>query len=115
MIADLNNYADSISPEYPFLRDNPNRYRDGSYLKVERQFYRMAREHRCLFEHLNAPHCGIPPETFAPELEGAGKYIKAVSYTHLVAGAGVRRGEHPREFHLPRQPAGFPAVGELAL
>lgn len=22
MIADLNNYADSISPEYPFLRDN---------------------------------------------------------------------------------------------
>ena len=80
MIADLNNYADSISPEYPFLRDNPNRYRDGSYLKVERQFYRMAREHRCLFEHLNAPHCGIPPETFAPELEGAGKYIKVRSW-----------------------------------
>ena len=39
----------------------------------------LLRMHRCLFERLNAPRCGIPPETFAPELEGAGKYIKVRS------------------------------------
>ena len=119
MIADLNNYADSISPEYPFLRDNPNRYRDGSYLKVERQFYRMAREHRCLFEHLNAPHCGIPPETFAPELEGAGKYIKVRSweafdehfgpYLDGSAFAGSRRGAMPIEYLFTPFNLGWPA------
>lgn len=40
----------------------------------------LLRMHRCLFERLNAPRCGIPPETFAPELEGAGKYIKVRSW-----------------------------------
>lgn len=119
MIADLNNYADSITPEYPHLRDNPDRYRDGSYLKVERQFYRMAREHRCLFEHLNAPHCGIPPETFAPELEGSGKYIKVKSwdafdehygpYLDGSAFEGSRRGPMPIEYLFTPFNLGWPA------
>ncbi len=119
MIADLNNYADSISPAYPELSANPDRYRDGSYLKVERQFYRMAREHRCMFENLNAPHCGIPPETFAPELEGAGKYIRVKSweaydehygpYLDGSAFEGSRRGPMPIEFLFTPFNLGWPA------
>lgn len=120
MTADLNNYADSISPAYPALRANPNRYRDGSYLKVERQFYRMAREHRCLFENLNAPHCGIPPESFAPELEGAGKFMRVRSwelfdahygpYLDGSAFAGSRRGPMPIEFLFTPFNLGWPAA-----
>ncbi|HML46848.1 MAG TPA: hypothetical protein PKE04_08880, partial [Clostridia bacterium] len=119
MIADLNNYADSISPAYPQLRNNPNRYRDGSYLKIERQFYRMAREHRCLFENLNAPHSGNPPETFAPELTGSGKNIRVASweaydahygpYLDGSAFRGSRRGEMPIEFLFTPFNLGWPA------
>lgn len=119
MIADLNNYADSISPAYPALRDNPNRYRDGSYLAVERQFYRMAREHRCLFEHLNYPHCGTPPETFAPEIEGEGKYMRVKSwdafdahygpYLDGSAFEGMRRPAMPIEYLYTPFNLGWPA------
>ncbi len=119
MIADLNNYADSISPAYPHLMANPNRYKDGSYLAVERQFYRMARDHRCLFEHLNAPHAGNPPETFAPELEGRGKHIRVSSwdaydehfgpYLDGSAFKGSRRGELPIEFLFTPFNLGWPA------
>ena len=75
IVADLNNYADNISPSYPYLASNPDRYRDGSYLAVERQFYTLAREHRCLFQNLNYLHSGKPVESFAPELTGSGKTI----------------------------------------
>ena len=119
MIADLNNYADSISPCYPKLRDNPDRYRDGSYLQIERQFYRMAREHRCLFENLNAPHSGNPPDTFAPELTGSGKNMRIASwetydqhygpYLDGSAFKGSRRGEMPIEFLFTPFNLGWPA------
>lgn len=122
MFADLNNYADSISPVYPQLKDNPDRYRDGSYLKIERQFYRMAREHRCLFENLNAPHSGNPPETFAPELTGSGKNIRVKSweaydahygpYLDGSAYKGSRRGEMPIEFLFTPFNLGWPASWE---
>lgn len=119
MIADLNSYADAISPAFPKLRSNPHRYHDGSYLAVERQFYRMAREHRCVFEHLNAPHSGMPPDTFAPELEGAGKRIRVKSwdaydehygpYLDGSAFRGSRRGEYPIEFLFTPFNLGWPA------
>ncbi len=119
MTADLNNYADSITPVYKSLSDNPERYRDGSYLKIERQFYKMAREHRCLFEQLNAPHSGIPPETFAPELEGRGKHIRVKSwdaydehygpYLDGSAFEGSHRGSMPIEFLFTPFNLGWPA------
>ncbi|MFV0400002.1 MAG: hypothetical protein ACK5LX_05205 [Oscillospiraceae bacterium] len=110
--ADLNNYADSISPAFSSLRDNPQRYRDGSYFGVEREFYRMAREHRGLFHNLPYRHSGHMPESFAPELEGEGKSIRVKNWESFdrhfgpyfdgSAFHGCRGGEHPVEFaYLP--------------
>lgn len=110
--ADLNNYADSISPAFASLRDNPQRYRDGSYLAVEREFYRMAREHRGLFHNLPYRHSGHMPESFAPELEGEGKFIRVKNWESFdrhfgpyfdgSAFQGCRGGGHPVEFsYLP--------------
>lgn len=119
LTADLNNYADAISPAFASLRDAPNRYRDGSYLAVEREFYRMAREHRCLFHNLPYRHSGDMPEGFCPELEGEGKFLRVKSwelfdrhfgpYLDGSAFAGCRMGEQPLEFmYLPFH-LGWPA------
>ncbi|MFV0399982.1 MAG: hypothetical protein ACK5LX_05085 [Oscillospiraceae bacterium] len=122
LIADLNNYADNISPSYPHLADNPERYRDGSYLEVEREFYRMSREHRCVFQNLNYLHSGVPVESFAPELEGSGKNIRVKSweafdnhfgpYLDGSAFEGSRRGPMPIEFHFTPFNLGWPAAYE---
>ncbi|MDR1440490.1 MAG: DUF4091 domain-containing protein [Clostridiales bacterium] len=120
--ADLNNYADSLSPHFASLKHNPGRYGDGSYLKVEQGFFRMARDHRCLYHNLPYRHSGAMPETFKPELEGEGKHIRVKSwdgfdahfgpYLDGSAFAGCKNGEHPLEFmYLPFN-LGWPASYE---
>ncbi|MDR1061753.1 MAG: DUF4091 domain-containing protein [Clostridiales bacterium] len=117
--ADLNNYADSLSPHFASLSGNPARYEDGSYLKVEQGFFRMAREHRCLYHNLPYRHSGAMPKTFMPELEGEGKHIRVKSwrgfdehfgpYLDGSAFAGCKNGGHPLEFmYLPFN-LGWPA------
>lgn len=122
LTADLNNYADAISPAFEGLRDAPARYRDGSYLAVERGFYRLAREHRCLFHNLPYRHSGAIPEGFCPKLTGEGKSIRVRSwelfdrhfgpYLDGSAFSGCRTGEQPLEFmYLPFH-LGWPASYE---
>lgn len=72
---DLNNYADAISPQFPSMRSNPERYRDGSYIALEHEYYLMAREHRSLFHNLPYRHSGKIKESFAPVISGEGKDI----------------------------------------
>lgn len=117
--ADLNNYADTISLGYPHLKNNKNRYRDGSYLEVERDFYRISREHRALFQNLNYQHSGVPVESFAPELTGSGKNKRVKSweafdrhfgpYLDGSAFQGSRRGAFPIEFMFTPFNLGWPA------
>jgi hypothetical protein len=119
IISDFNNYADNISPVFPNLADNRERYRDGSFFEVERRFYRMAREHRCVFQNLNYLHSGMPIESFAPGLEGGGKNIHIKSWDifdrhfgPLLDGSafkGSRRGEMPIEFMFTPFNIGWPA------
>jgi len=110
--ADLNNYADNISPNFPHLANNPNRYADGSFNEVEAQFVSMAREHRALFHNLNYRHSGSVTPGFAPELEGEGKNIRVKSWEAFDAHyapyfdgtlfEGSRVSEAPIEFcYLP--------------
>ncbi|QHW31447.1 DUF4091 domain-containing protein [Paenibacillus rhizovicinus] len=112
MTADLNAYADSISPVFPHLSANPNRYEDGSFFDVERQVVAMAREHRSLYHNLGYKHSGIVIPSFAPELEGEGKNIRVKSwelfdrhfgpYLDGTAFADSRRGAYPIEYlYLP--------------
>jgi hypothetical protein len=106
--ADLNNYADSISPAFPHLANNPNRYKDGSFFEVEKEFYRLSYEHRCVFHNLGYKHSGTVCESFAPELEGSGANIKVKSwdlfdqhfgpYLDGSVFKGCKRGERPVEF-----------------
>lgn len=81
IFADLNNYADSISPQYAHLKDRKDRYRDGSYFAVEHQYYRMSHEHRALFHNLPYEHSGKLPESFAPELQGAGSTLSVKDWS----------------------------------
>ena len=117
--ADLNNYSDNISPNFPHLKDNPNRYTDGSYLKIEQAMTRMAREHKSVFHLLPYRHSGIIQPSFAPTIEGAGKNMKVKSweaydehfgpYLDGSVFKGCRFGEHPLEYlYLPFH-LGWPA------
>lgn len=112
IVADLNNYADSISDSFDSLRSNPERYTDGSYNGVETEFFKMSREHRCLFHNLPYRHSGTIPPNYLPELAGEGKQIHVKSWelfdAHFAplldgsAFAGNRGGEYPLEFmYLP--------------
>jgi hypothetical protein len=112
MFADLNNYADSISPAFPALRSNRDRYEDGSYFEMEKEFVRLSREHRCFFHNLGYKHSGKVVDSFAPELEGEGKNIRVKSWERFdrhfgpyldgSAFSGSKRGEYPLEFmYLP--------------
>ncbi|GHU73699.1 hypothetical protein AGMMS49992_13160 [Clostridia bacterium] len=78
--ADCNNYADNISAHFPSLQSNPNRYRDGSYTKVETAFHRMAREHRAVFHNLPYRHSTATPICYTPELIGEGKERSVASW-----------------------------------
>ena len=119
IIADLNNYADNISPNFPQLAGNRDRYRDGSYFAIEKQFITLAREHRCLFQNLNYLHSGKPVESFAPELSGSGKKMRVASWEQFdrhfgpyldgSAFAGSRRGAYPIEFMFTPFNLGWPA------
>ncbi len=81
IVCDLNNYADSLSSQYQFLKNDPERYRNGSYFAVERAYFQMAREHRCLFHNLPYKHSGNITEGYAPELEGEGKDIRVKDWS----------------------------------
>lgn len=120
--ADFNNYADSLSPHFDSLRQNPDRYHDGSYFAVETAFYRMAREHRGLFHNLPYRHSSAIPESFVPELAGEGKAMRVASWSlfdahfgPLLDGSafkGSRVSERPLEFmYLPFN-LGWPASYE---
>lgn len=120
--ADCNNYADSISWQFDSLKDNPDRYHDGSYFKVEHDYYRLAREHRALFHNLPYKHSGNIPESFIPTLAGEGKDIHVESWDlfdeHFgplldgTAFKGSRVSEEPVEFmYLPFN-LGWPASYE---
>lgn len=80
---DMNNYADSISPAFPCLAENPGRYEDGSFFRIEHEFYRMCHEHRCVFHNLGYEHSGQVYKSFAPELEGEGKSIRVKSWENF--------------------------------
>lgn len=81
LIADMNNYADSVTRHYPHLKENPNRFADGSYFAAEKEFYRVSHEHRAIFHHLPYDHNGRNVATFAPKLSGEGKNIRVSDWT----------------------------------
>ena len=120
--ADLNNYADSISPHFGSLKNNPARYRDGSYVGIETEFFKMAREHRSLFHNLPYRHSSAIPEGYVPELEGEGKHKRVKSWAlfdeHFgplldgTAFAGSRVSERPLEFMYLAFNLGWPASYE---
>src|SRR5690606_31242244 len=79
--ADLNNYADSVSPHFAHLAGRADRYTDGSFFRLESQFHRLAHEHRALFHHLPYRHSGQLTESFYPELEGGGKRLRVKDWS----------------------------------
>jgi hypothetical protein len=112
LIADLNSYADNLSIRMDYLRDNENRYQDGTYFKVEQQFFRMAHEHRCLFHYLPYEHSGKVPPTFVPEIEGKGRFMHVKDWSQFdehygpyldgSAFEGTKRGPIPLPYlYLP--------------
>lgn len=78
---DLNSYADSISPRFEMLKDRESRYTDGSYFRVEQEYYKLAHEHRALFHSLPYNHSGRMPESFYPAMEGAGKNLRVKDWS----------------------------------
>lgn len=81
LTADLNSYADTVSQRYPHLEKRETRYRDGSYFAVEKQYFRLAHEHRALYHNLTYEHSGRLPESFTPVLEGNGKSLRVKDWT----------------------------------
>ncbi|WP_219639681.1 glycoside hydrolase domain-containing protein [Cohnella sp. CFH 77786] len=128
IIADLNSYADNISRRMDSLRGNGNRFEDGSYFQVERQFFRMAHEHRALLHYLPYEHSGKIPHAFIPELEGHGKGMRVKDWSRFdehfgpyldgSAFEGTKRGAIPLpymylpfNFHWPADYAKFGMKG----
>ncbi len=126
--ADLNNYADTISAKFTHLNGQEQRYNDGSYFAVEKQFYQLAHEHRALFHNLPYQHSGKMPESFAPTLEWAGKSIRVKDWSLFDEHFGPyldgsafkdsKRGEIPipymylpQNFHWPADYAKFGLKG----
>ncbi|WP_127584595.1 glycoside hydrolase domain-containing protein [Paenibacillus koleovorans] len=123
--ASLNNYADSISNKFAHLEGRTERYTDGTYFEVEKQFYRMSHEHRTVFHNLPYSHDGRIPKSFAPELEGAGKSMRVKDwslfdehFSGYLDGSvfrGTKRGEIPiPHFYLPQNfhwPADYTKFG----
>ncbi len=110
----MNNYVDCISGGFQALRDMPlkERYRSSLYRRVEKGVYRMAHEHRMVFDAIPYTHAGFSPPTFTPELEGEGKHIRVRSWRDFdrhfggyfdgSAFKGTKRGEIPvPRFWLP--------------
>ena len=105
LIADMNNYADTLTRNFPSLAVNENRYIDGSYFACERSFYRISHEHRLVFHHLPYTHSGVNYLAFAPKLSGEGKDIRVSDWSlfdqHFgpyfdgSAFAGTKRGPIP--------------------
>ena len=79
--ADMNNYADTVSRNFPTLMANDKRFEDGSFFKAERNFFRISHENRCFFHHLPYSHSSKNWLTFAPKLEGEGKNIRVSDWT----------------------------------
>lgn len=122
VIADLNNYADSISPYYPKIWANENRYNDGSFFALESEYVKLAREHRAVFHNLGYKHSGTIIDSFAPELEGEGKNIRVKSWDKYDRHFGPyldgsvfkdsKRGQFPIEFLYMPFHMGWPASYE---
>ena len=106
--ADMNSYADSVSKYNNKVEANPNRYKDGTYNDLERKIVCLSREHRTLYHQLPYKHSGHIPESFCPELEGAGKDLRVKSwdlydkhygpYLDGSAFKGSRVSERPLEY-----------------
>ncbi len=110
--ADMNNYADSLSPAFPALASNPRRYDDGAYAQVEQAFHRMSYDHRCIFHNLGYDHAGYVIPGYAPELTGEGKQMRVSDWERfdrhfgpLLSGAafeGLNRPAQPIPYmYLP--------------
>ncbi len=108
----MNNYADSISGGWSDLKGDLDRHHTRRYRDIERTFWRLARDHRCVFYYLPYTHSGYVFPTFAPELTGGGpnKRVKSwaefdrhfAGYFDGSAFKGCRRGNLPVErFFLP--------------
>lgn len=80
IFADMNNYADSLSPAFPALASNPYRYDDGSYARVEQAFHRISHDHRCIFHNLGYDHAGYVIPGYAPEITGEGKQMRVCDW-----------------------------------
>ena len=110
---DCNNYADAMTRIFPeVLANNEKRFEDGSYFKIESQFYKMTHDHRALFHYLPYTHSGFNYISFAPKLAGEGKTIHVSDWSlydeHMgpyfdgSAFKGTARGEIPVPFaYLP--------------
>ena len=108
----MNNYADAVSAGWPQLTGDVNRHGTALYRRVERSYWRLAHDHRCVFYYLPYTHSGYIFPTFAPPLAGGGPKKRVKSWTvwdrHFggyfdgSAFRGTRRGEIPvPRFFLP--------------
>ena len=108
IVADLNNYASGRFNHNPKTRGNDKKYEDGSYIKMEHEYFKLARDHRSLFHLLPYSHTGDVAPVFIPELEGEGKTLRVKNwdlfdqfYAPLLDGTLFKDspgGEHPLEF-----------------
>ena len=108
IVADLNNYASGRFKNNPKTRDNEKMYEDGSYIKMEHAYFKLARDHRSLFHLLPYSHTGAVAPVFVPELEGEGKTLRVKNwdlfdqfYAPLLDGTLFKDspgGAHPLEF-----------------
>lgn len=78
--ADLNNYTDSISIGFDKIMSNEKRYSDGSFCSLEKEFYKMSYDHRCIFHNLPYGQDAKVLEGFAPQIEGRGNNIRIKSW-----------------------------------
>lgn len=103
--ADMNNYADSLSPAFPALASNPERYDDGSYARVEQAFHRMSYDHRCIFHNLGYDHAGCVIPGYAPEVEGEGRHMRVAGWDRFDRHFGpLLDGTAFEGLHRPARP-----------
>ncbi len=106
-VADINNYGRAPASGFSGLEGNFDRY-----LRIERGYYRMAREHQGVFHLLPYSQSGRIEPGCAPRLEGRGRHRRVADWTPFdrhfgpyldgSAFAGTRGGEHPVEYlYLP--------------
>lgn len=122
----LNNYADTISMGWKELAGRTNALLSQKYLRVERNVFRTAHEHKMFLHYLPYGHSGYVFPGFAPPLEGNGRHKRIADWTEWdkhfgpyfdgSAFKGTKRGEIPvTRFYLPLNlcwPADFVKFGQ---